>query len=134
MAVANRSVPSYAAQGREVQGYGSMSSERISGYVSTGYLPPKVVRVLRERARGGNVDMVIFSYATPIAWRDNGVWVRPLVSYSATTGKHQSYLWALDIQGVPADVSLGEYGRVIAGKMIFSGNKTVPGPNYVAGE
>lgn len=34
---------------------------------------------------------VLFSYATPIAWRtDQGEWVVPDVKYSVTTGRHQS--------------------------------------------
>jgi hypothetical protein len=37
-----------------------------------------------------NASYVIFSYDTPIAWRDvEGRWFIPSVTYSRTTSKHQ---------------------------------------------
>lgn len=33
---------------------------------------------------------VVHSYATPIAWHANGVWVMPDVKYSRTTTRHQN--------------------------------------------
>ena len=37
-----------------------------------------------------SADYVIYSYATPIAWREEGQWITPDVKYSATTSRHQS--------------------------------------------
>lgn len=37
-----------------------------------------------------NADYIVWSYTTPIAWHEPGVgWVRPLVTYSQTTTRHQ---------------------------------------------
>lgn len=37
-----------------------------------------------------NADYIVYSYTTPIAWHEPGIgWVRPLVTYSATTTRHQ---------------------------------------------
>lgn len=35
-------------------------------------------------------DYVVYSYATPIAWRTQGQWVTPDVKYSVTTSRQQS--------------------------------------------
>lgn len=37
-----------------------------------------------------HADYVIFSYYTPIAWRNEGTWTAPDVKYSRTTTGHQS--------------------------------------------
>lgn len=44
----------------------------------------------------GSAQFVIYSYATPIAWlTHDGAWIVPDARYSRTTGRHQSYLYAL---------------------------------------
>lgn len=43
-----------------------------------------------DKAASPTIDYTIYSYATPIAWRDNGEWIIPDVKYSVTTSRHQS--------------------------------------------
>jgi hypothetical protein len=55
------------------------------GFMETGYLPAEWHATAK-----GSADYVVFSYGTPIAWREPGIgWVRPLVKYSVSTGRHQ---------------------------------------------
>lgn len=55
------------------------------GATQTGQLPEEFAEEAHAAA------YVIYSYATPIAWRDrSGRWVFPCVSYSRTTARHQS--------------------------------------------
>lgn len=121
--VANRDVASFAAYGRDVDGYGATWTRsapngiRRGGY-QTGYLPARLARIMSERA--DTIVQVIYSYGTPIAWLDAGTWVVPAVSYSPTTGKHQGYLYALTgREDIPADCALDEYLRVLNGQMRY---------------
>ena len=127
-----------------IQGYGNLCAFRGTG--SRGHLPHRLANIYWDRHR--TILMTIRSYATPIAWLDECeetgelVWVEPSVNYSVTTGKHQGTLYQLSYPehdrsshrqvSVPYDVSMDEYLRVLAGKMLFSHdqNKTVPGPNW----
>ena len=118
---------------RDIDTYGAMSYTP-NGY-STGYLPDRLVRVLSNlRDRQQHIPMV-YSYGTPIAWydREHEVWVKPDVSYSVTTAKHQGYLWSLSSVGIPADCGPREYERYVSKQMIYRGNTTVPGPAFVLG-
>lgn len=62
--------------------------------------------------RATDVVYTVLSYGTPIGWRDNtGQWTIPDVSYSLTTGGHQSklrgavnYNSATYIENLPASV------------------------------
>lgn len=45
---------------------------------------------LKQAVDQRQLEYVIYSYVTPIAWRSNGVWTMPDVSYSLTTTKQQS--------------------------------------------
>lgn len=47
------------------------------------------------RALLRSAEFVIYSYATPIAWRSGDQWVISRERYSRTTSRHQSYLYAL---------------------------------------
>ena len=72
--------------------YGSLRGEarKPGGWwmFHTGQLPYVFVDALR--ADIDEVDYVVFSYATPIAWHVNGKgWVYPDTKYSVTTSKHQ---------------------------------------------
>ena len=106
----------------DVQGYGSMWSKstpegiRRGGY-SLGYFPKRLREIFKER--GDSIVQVIYSYDTPIAWLDAGQWIVPDVSYSPTTGRHQSYLSVLDYELVPWDCSMEEYLRVLNAQMRF---------------
>lgn len=67
----------------------ALSGEPIQyGATMLGMLP----QVWAEDMREYDVDYVVYSYATPIAWRvrETGEWVTPEVFYSPTTSRHQT--------------------------------------------
>lgn len=71
--------------------------------VPTGKLAPEHTQALRYAGAGQRPVYVIFSYATPIAWRTAGdqgecQWCHPVARYSITTSGHQS----LAAQGMQA--------------------------------
>ena len=132
--MAQRDIP-YAVKyrGADIEGYGSMWTKSTPeglhrGGYELGYLQERLREIFRERA--DSIVQVIYSYDTPIAWLDAGQWIVPDVSYSATTGKHKSYLSVLDYELVPWDCSMEEYLRVLNAQMRYirsgSGLKTVP--------
>lgn len=113
----------------------------------TGNMPKAWARLVSDRAEAGAVSQVIYSYSTPIAWKDRDYgWIIPAVTYSATTSiKHQTHLYRLGGRRieVPWDATAEDMRRVLSGEVIFirsgkwgTGNwqGTRPGPNYVAGE
>lgn len=53
-----------------------------------GWLPEGEAALLRGVE--DDIEFVIYSYETPIAWRVKGEWVIPEVTYSITTTRHQS--------------------------------------------
>jgi len=57
------------------------------GMIYTGQLPQEY------RASIKGATYVVFSYATPIAWRTQGQWHTPDVKYSVTTSRHQSRIF-----------------------------------------
>lgn len=127
----------YAQEGKPVQGYGSMSGETGPGYYR-GYLPQSLQELMD--ARRATIDYVVYSYGTPIAWRDAGVWVQPAVSYSVSTAKQQGMLYRLRPVFIPRDCSLEEYTRTLEGLQRFSGwagsdrlGRWTPGPNWTPG-
>lgn len=74
---------------------GSFRGAKVSYTPSSGRMPSAEA----EKMAGHNVDYVVHSYATPIAYHHSGGWEYPDVSYSATTSKHQSVVrGALGIQ------------------------------------
>ena len=112
---------------------GSFSAEHFStefprvGAPYVGYLPHRLVGILNQRFRDGAIDAVVYSYSTPIAWRDNGVWIIPDVRYSTTTSGHQYRVrYATDSQQVPFDAGIEEYLAVVEGLILYS-------PNYRGG-
>lgn len=70
---------------------GSLYGER-SQYVTSNYgrLEEPYYGWLKQAVDQRQLEYVIYSYATPIAWRSNGVWTVPDVSYSLTTTKQQN--------------------------------------------
>jgi len=64
-------------------------------YVDTGIMPPAQAEMIKKFAHAGELDYVIFSYSTPIAYRANGEWYIPTTKYSVTTSKHQGKLYRL---------------------------------------
>lgn len=87
--------------------------------VGLGWLPDRLKTIAYERF--DYVDRVIYSYGTPIAWRDSGVWIVPDVRYSTmTSSKHQAPVRrGLEHLAIPEDCGLEEYERVIAGLMVY---------------
>ena len=132
---ANRDVISHAQHGKDINGYGSVWTRstpngiRRGGY-QTGHLPPALRRLMSERA--DSIVQVIYSYGTPIAWLDAGMWVIPNVRYSVTTGKHQGYLWKLHGEPIPFDCPLDEYLRVLNGQMVYTAKGTAPRENVTS--
>lgn len=57
-------------------------------YQSLGELPTD----WRNAIYNDNPSYVVYSYATPIAWKCERGWVIPPVTYSATTSRHQSFV------------------------------------------
>lgn len=111
----------------------------------TGSLPLAWQGILNAAFNAGRISQVIYSYSTPIAWHDSQYgWIVPRVTYSPTTSsKHQTHLWRLRGRHIvlPWDATPEDSQRVLDGKMIFETDRsgryavrTVPGPNYVAGE
>lgn len=110
--------------------YGSMWADYepvgSRGLFRTGYLPKRLAETILSRRE--SISQMVYSYGTPIAWFDSGVWIVPSVHYSPTTAKHQSNLrrYLPNWEPVPYDVSREEYERVINGKTVFRGSKTLP--------
>lgn len=140
----NKSIVPAALRGETVEtANGNMSTVNVAGRTHYGYwkgnMPKSWDALYSERVREGHVTQVIFSYATPIAWRDSEHgWIVPVVRYSATTSsKHQTHLYRLKGRQLylPYDATAEDAQRVLDGRMIFNGDRgTLPGPNYVAGE
>lgn len=85
-----------------------------------GYLPPRLATILNQRFSAGAISQVIYSYSTPIAWKDGDVWIIPEVTYSATTSsKHQSELYRLHGRYIPGDAGMDEYLRVLEGHAVY---------------
>ena len=63
----------------------SMSGWRCTKAPTLGSLP----KVFQDLIDSSDVDYVVFSYSTPIAWHTPDGWVVPPVRYSVTTSKHQ---------------------------------------------
>lgn len=112
----NREVFWIVNRGGEVSGYSRNFWGRQGGTftrANDGYIPKRVGRNLDAvAARRGGIEAIIYSYATPIAVRIDGVWLIPHVSYSATTGKHQSHLSG---EWIPWDASEDEIESIIDG-------------------
>lgn len=70
---------------------GSLRGEREQWPTSFGRLPATHAARLRADSSRHGIDMIIYSYATPIAWHAHGAgWTVPDVTYSVTTSRHQS--------------------------------------------
>ncbi|AWY05832.1 hypothetical protein SEA_PIONEER3_4 [Microbacterium phage Pioneer3] len=131
-------------QGETTTGNMSVSDRTGRRYMGdTGQMPRPWARLIDERAQAGAVSMVIYSYSTPIAWRDADYgWVIPNVTYSVTTSaKHQNQLWRLrgTTYYMPWDATAEDARRVLSGELAFVRDSkgravaTVPGPNYISG-
>ena len=80
--------------GGNAYGVANMRGTDESGSTSSlprGALVGDTARLFDEDRAAGNVEFVVWSYHTPIAWfgEDNG-WVLPDEKYSSSTSRHQS--------------------------------------------
>lgn len=69
-----------------VNGLGSWDSGRLSGDDLETY-----------RADMTEIDYVVWSYATPIAWHTSGRWHKVVQKFSPTTSKHQGNLYMIPL-------------------------------------
>jgi len=86
-----RDADQYIARRMSFNTYGALSGRNVDRNdmpIYTGQLPARFVD--QFRADQDEIDYVVFSYVTPIAWHVNGKgWVVPDTKYSVTTSKHQ---------------------------------------------
>lgn len=125
MGLTNAEVGNAARAGRDaVSATGNFSTDHYrlgfprsyAPYV--GYLPRRLQDILHERFRAGAIDQVVYSYSTPIAWRDNGVWIKPAVKYSQTTSsKHSPHIAG---RSIPYDAGIEEYMSVLEGRIEYN--------------
>lgn len=76
--------------------YGNMHAVKVdSDRAGLGCLDPVQAAALSAALSEREVDYIVYSYATPIAWHfANGRWCVPGVYYSAITSRHQSRIRA----------------------------------------
>lgn len=80
---------------RDFRTGGALRGEETRHVASSGQLSPELQTSIRVLAAEGKLRYIVYSYATPIAWRDTeGVWYTPAEKYSVTTSKHQSKIFA----------------------------------------
>lgn len=90
--ITNREIPSFVGNAL------AFTANNVTGEAKHGYsnyygsaLPQDWVLRLRFDHFGVGINYVVYSYATPIAWRRaDAVWVVPNVKYSPVTSRHQS--------------------------------------------
>lgn len=94
--VSRRDAGEYIANAWEFRGSSMLGKRVTRETVTFGYLPREYSDELAERVQLGAVGYVVYSYGTPIAWRDDARehWVIPDVKYSSTTSRHQNIVKA----------------------------------------
>ena len=149
MALTNSQVVPAIAAGRADNGvsngtgsFWGTSNPSQFARVNRGYIPSAVGQALDTvAAQHGGPQAIIFSYATPIAVKIAGVWLRPDVTYSATTStRHATHLWQLGARWLPWDATAQDVADVIAGYTVYDphaqkmsrGPVTRPGAQVVA--
>lgn len=83
------SAETFISERREFDG-NSMSGRKYAAY-TTGMLPTGWA-YLFDLSRP-NIDYVVYSWSTPIAWHTPAGWVYPSVNYSSYSSRHQRYAW-----------------------------------------
>jgi len=74
--------------------YGSLKGRKSNRVESYGQMRPYGDRrLLQSHEKLGLLEYVVYSYATPIAWRADGEWYTSEYKYSVTTGRHQSRIF-----------------------------------------
>lgn len=89
----SREVPKMIRDRKPFQGYGSFRA--TTRWEGDGVLPRRLWPSSPTETR--DIDYVVYSYATPIAWHhpENG-WTVPAVKYSMTTSHHQGRLYLIE--------------------------------------
>lgn len=123
MGITNRDIVTEALAGRDAEannmGNFWTMSKPTSLYSLHHWLSPELASIYN--ARREHITQVIYSFDTPIMWKDSGVWVCPDARYSVTTSaKHMSTLWKIDKRvNIPEDCGQEEYLRLLSGKMVY---------------
>lgn len=68
--------------------HGALSGDKFNGYGDTGRLNTEERN--RWYADVNNVDYVVMSYSTPIAWHTDAGWYQVAQRFSVTTTRHQT--------------------------------------------
>ena len=130
IANSNSDIPRFAIRGNDARTRnGNFSTDHyrpeFTRYAApyVGYLPAPLKKILNARFVAGAISQVIYSYSTPIAWKDGDVWVIPDVSYSRTTScRHMPHVSrALPYaRYIPWDAGMEEYLRVVEGLTVYT--------------
>ena len=128
MSYTNSQIVTAALEGKDASTpNGNMSTRHVNlnrWAWDTGHMPKAWAHLFKGRVRKGAVSQIIYSYATPIAWKDSvHGWIIPQVSYSTTTSsKHQTHLYRLRGRHITLawDATAEDAQRVLDGIMIFT--------------
>ena len=124
MSLTNSQVIPEILRGRDAENgrgsfWGSGSPSRWTR-VERGYIPRRVAESLDAVAeKHGGLQAIIFSYATPIAVKIAGVWLRPDVTYSATTSSRHAPHLPASCRWLPWDASVEDVENVLAGFTVY---------------
>lgn len=78
-------------QGEDFATSGALKGIANPWWVNSGYMRDSDSAAMYAARDNAGIDYVIYSYATPIAYRTaDGQWTIPDAKYSVTTSKHQS--------------------------------------------
>jgi hypothetical protein len=81
----------YLASTSEIKASALTSRWESPTFHEVGQLYGEAARLWRETATAGVRRFVVYSYRTPIAWKnEGGEWIVPAEKYSVTTSRHQS--------------------------------------------
>lgn len=95
-AASQRAVEALTSKGEEWQNNGRTLWGHSEGHEQFALpndcqLPHITADILQDAIHRQQVDYIVWSYVTPIAWHlREGRWIMPDVRYSVTTSKHQS--------------------------------------------
>lgn len=81
---------------KPIIGHGSLAARFVQDrpYGGWGMLPQAEAEILERSIKRCGQVFVVWSYDTPIGWRDDMGWRVPDVRYSVTTSSHQSVVRA----------------------------------------
>lgn len=123
MSKTNRQVALAAASGKDaISGSGNFSTRRDPASTNVGWHEgTRLGNILAKRIAAGAIQQIVYSFWTPIAWKDSGVWVAADTYYSAITSSHHASKFYLigPMHYVPEDAGMDEYLSVVEGRSIY---------------